>query len=109
MTDTAPQDVLREPYLYIGGQWSAGRGADLEVDVDRVVGAGALPAMLSTGRLVDRWGPRTAAAALAALGIAGLVVAMTAHDLATLDRMLEIGVTGIISDETSVLTELLGR
>ncbi|MEU6697553.1 aldehyde dehydrogenase family protein [Pseudonocardia sp. NPDC046786] len=32
MTDTAPQDVLREPYLYIGGQWSAGRGADLEVE-----------------------------------------------------------------------------
>lgn len=54
------------------------------------VGAGALPAMLSTGRLVDRWGPRTAAAALAALGIAGLVVAMTAHDLATLSVGLAV-------------------
>ena len=32
MTDTAPQGVLREPHLYIGGQWSAGRGADLEVE-----------------------------------------------------------------------------
>lgn len=54
------------------------------------VGAGALPAMLATGRLVDRWGHRTAAAALAALGIVGLVVAVTAHDLLTLSVGLAV-------------------
>ncbi|MEU9843723.1 MFS transporter [Actinomadura sp. NPDC048032] len=48
------------------------------------VGAGALPAMLLTGRALDRWGPGVAGAALAALGGAGVVVAFTAVNLAGL-------------------------
>ncbi|MEV4002062.1 MFS transporter [Actinomadura sp. NPDC049753] len=48
------------------------------------VGAGALPAMLLTGRALDRWGPGVAGAALAALGGAGVAVAFTAVNLAGL-------------------------
>ncbi len=48
------------------------------------VGAGALPAMLLTGRLVDRWGSRTAGALLALLGVIGVLVAVTARDLTSL-------------------------
>jgi MFS family permease len=44
------------------------------------IGGGALPAMLLTGRAVDRWGPRVAAVMLAALGAVGVVVAATAID-----------------------------
>ncbi|WP_432511546.1 MFS transporter [Kineococcus sp. SYSU DK001] len=47
------------------------------------VGAGAAPAMALTGRLVDRAGPRTAAALLLALGLAGLLVAAGARGPAT--------------------------
>ncbi|MEU4820397.1 MFS transporter [Actinomadura sp. NPDC023710] len=48
------------------------------------VGAGALPAMLLTGRALDRWGPGVAGAAVVALGGAGVVVAFTAVNLAGL-------------------------
>jgi MFS family permease len=48
------------------------------------VGAGALPAMLLAGRALDRWGLRVAAAVLAALGLAGAGLALTARDLASL-------------------------
>jgi MFS family permease len=43
------------------------------------VGLGALPAMLLTGPAVDRFGRRVPAAALIALGLAGLLVAATAR------------------------------
>ncbi|MEV3924843.1 MFS transporter [Actinomadura coerulea] len=45
------------------------------------VGAGALPAMLLTGRALDRWGPGVAGAAVMALGGAGVVAAFAAVDL----------------------------
>jgi MFS family permease len=48
------------------------------------IGAGALPAMLLSGRAVDRWGLRATAALLALLGGAGLLVAIAARDLVTL-------------------------
>lgn len=48
------------------------------------VGAGALPAMLLAGRALDRWGPPVAAAAIAALGIAGAGLSLTAVDSASL-------------------------
>ena len=49
------------------------------------VGAGALPAMLLAGRLIDRFGVRsTAAAALILQGSAGLVVAATASGFTSL-------------------------
>ncbi|HEV7466079.1 MAG TPA: MFS transporter [Candidatus Dormibacteraeota bacterium] len=48
------------------------------------VGAGALPAMLLTGRLVDRWGRRAAGALLALLGAVGVLVVVTGRDLTSL-------------------------
>src|ERR671932_1776198 len=42
------------------------------------VGAGALPAMLASGRLVDRWGERATAVLLTVLGGAGILVAAIA-------------------------------
>src|SRR4051794_26991890 len=48
------------------------------------IGAGALPAMLLSGRAVDRWGLRATAALLTLLGGAGLLVAVAARDLLTL-------------------------
>src|SRR4051812_48641383 len=46
-----------------------------------LVGLGALPAMLLVGRAVDRFGARTAGGLLAAMALAGVVMAATAHDL----------------------------
>lgn len=58
------------------------------------VGAGALPAMLVTGRAIDRWGLRVAAVLIASLGGAGLLVALGAGDLVTLSIALAlVGVT----------------
>jgi MFS family permease len=59
------------------------------------VGAGALPAMLSIGGVLDRWGPRVAALTTVALGTAGAVLALTAVDLTSLCAGL--AVTGAAS------------
>ncbi|MFG2044069.1 MFS transporter [Dactylosporangium sp. NPDC048998] len=48
------------------------------------IGGGALPAMLLTGSVVDRWGRRTTALMLIALGVCGVGVALTAHGLIAL-------------------------
>lgn len=48
------------------------------------VGAGALPSMLLMGRALDRWGPRIAGVAIAALGCAGAGMVLTAVNLASL-------------------------
>jgi MFS family permease len=44
------------------------------------VGVGALPAMLLSGRAVDRLGPRVAGFALIGLGVAAALVGILAHD-----------------------------
>ena len=54
------------------------------------VGAGALPAMPLSGRVVDRWGLRATAALLALLGGAGLLVAAAARDPMTLALALAL-------------------
>jgi MFS family permease len=54
------------------------------------IGAGALPAMPLSGRVVDRWGLRATAALLALLGVAGLLVAAAARDLVTLALALAL-------------------
>lgn len=54
------------------------------------VGAGALPAMLGSGPLVDRWGQRAAGTLLVALGVAGVLVAAAAQDLLTLSVGLTV-------------------
>ena len=48
------------------------------------ISAGALPSMLLTGRALDRWGLRCTAPLVVAQGVAGLVMATTAHGLASL-------------------------
>jgi MFS family permease len=49
-----------------------------------LVGVGALPAMLLTGRAVDRWGHRVTAVLLLTLGIAGVAVALTGQGFLSL-------------------------
>jgi MFS family permease len=55
------------------------------------ISAGALPAMLLTGRALDRWGLRCTAVAVIALGGAGLAAALTAGGPASLC----VGLTGV--------------
>ncbi len=63
------------------------------------VGLGALPAMLLTGRLVDRFGTRTAGWLLIALALAGLLMSSTARDLPTLAvGMALVGATSGAAD-----------
>jgi MFS family permease len=54
------------------------------------IGAGALPAMPLSGRVVDRWGLRATAALLALLGGAGLLVVAVGRDLVTLALALTL-------------------
>jgi MFS family permease len=55
------------------------------------ISAGALPAMLLTGRALDRWGLRCAAFLVVALGGAGLAAAVTANGFVSLC----VGLTGV--------------
>ena len=56
------------------------------------IALGALPAMLLTGRAVDRWGRRVPATALVAQGVAGVVVALAASGpLALAGLLLAVG------------------
>jgi len=72
------------------------------------VGAGALPAMLLTGRALDRWGPAVAAAAIGALGVAGVGLALTAVSLATL--CVGLAVVGATSGAADVaMNAVAGR
>lgn len=54
------------------------------------VGAGALPAMLATGRALDRWGHRLTGVLLVLLGVVGTAVAVTAADLLSLSAGLAL-------------------
>ncbi|MEU7988915.1 MFS transporter [Streptosporangium canum] len=54
------------------------------------VGAGALPAMLTAGRAVDRWGHRLTALLLVLLGAVGVTVAVVARDLPSLSAGLAL-------------------
>jgi len=64
------------------------------------VGAGALPAMLLTGRLVDRWGRRAAGALLALLGAVGVLVVVTGRDLTSLSA--GVAAVGAVSGAADV-------
>ncbi|MEV6633018.1 MFS transporter [Actinoplanes sp. NPDC051470] len=64
------------------------------------ISAGALPAMLLAGRALDRWGLRCNALFTAALGVTGLVVALTAHSLAGLCAALTL--VGVASGAADV-------
>lgn len=63
------------------------------------VGAGALPAMLLVGRAVDRWGTRTGAVLMLALGLSGVVAALGSHDSVSLSLcLLLVGATSGAAD-----------
>src|SRR5687768_11347008 len=63
------------------------------------ISAGALPAMLLTGRALDRWGLRCTASLIVALGAAGLVTAVTADGLVSLCAGLAaVGMTSGAAD-----------
>ncbi|MCW2926888.1 MAG: hypothetical protein JWM86_856, partial [Thermoleophilia bacterium] len=63
------------------------------------IGAGALPAMLLTGRLLDRVGVRLAGFVIAALGIAGLAATLAAHSFVSLVLgLLAVGVASGAAD-----------
>jgi MFS family permease len=63
------------------------------------VGAGALPAMLLTGKAIDRWGLRVAALTIAALGASGAILPVASQDLVSLSAALTlVGVTSGASD-----------
>jgi MFS family permease len=63
------------------------------------IGAGALPAMLLAGRVVDRWRRRATAALLALLGLVGVAVVLAAHDFAGLAvALVVLGATSGAAD-----------
>lgn len=64
------------------------------------IGAGALPAMLLTGRAVDRYGGRVVAVALTLLALSGVAVATTAANFVTLAMLLLV--LGAMSGATDV-------
>jgi MFS family permease len=72
------------------------------------IGAGALPAMLLTGRALDRWGLRFAVVTVVALGVSGLGMALTAHGYAAL--CLGLVVVGLASGAADVaMNSIAGR
>lgn len=72
------------------------------------IGAGALPAMLATGRALDRWGLRFAVVAIIALGVTGLGVAVTAHGFIAL--CVGLTIIGAASGATDVaMNSIAGR
>lgn len=72
------------------------------------IGGGALPAMLLTGRAVDRWGQRVTALTLTALGVSGVGVALSAHGLLAL--CVALALLGASSGATDVaMNAMAGR
>lgn len=74
------------------------------------VGAGALPAMLFTGRAVDRFGVRITGLLLLALAGSGILLAWQARDLASITiGMLLIGATSGAADVAANALAALGE
>lgn len=72
------------------------------------VGAGALPAMLLTGRLLDRWGLRFSAGVIGALGLTGVGLVLTASGLVSL--CVGLAVVGAVSGAADVaMNAVAGR
>ncbi len=70
------------------------------------IAAGALPAMLLTGRALDRWGLRFAAATVIVLSMTGVGVALAAHGFVTL--CLGLAVVGAASGAADVARNATG-
>ena len=63
------------------------------------IGIGALPAMLLSGRAVDRWGVRVAGIMLISLAVAATIVGTTAHNFVSASiSMLLLGAASGASD-----------
>lgn len=74
------------------------------------VGLGALPAMLLTGRAVDRFGVRITGLLLVSLAAAGVLLAANARDLLSISvGMLMIGATSGASDVAANALAALGE
>lgn len=74
------------------------------------VGAGALPAMLVTGRAVDRFGVRVAGLFLLALGAAGILLAWWARDPVSISvGMLLVGAASGAADVSANALAALGE
>jgi MFS family permease len=72
------------------------------------IGGGALPAMLLTGRALDRWGLRVGGIVIGALGVVGAGLALTAADLASL--CVGLAVVGAASGAADVsMNAVAGR
>ena len=72
------------------------------------IGVGALPAMLLSGRAVDRWGIRVAGIMLISLAVAATIVGATAHNFVSASiSMLLLGVASGASDVA--INSLAGR
>jgi MFS family permease len=114
VTGTTPSISARPAYLgfaAFGGLWGVW-GAALPAVRDAAgvgdgqlgtallcIGAGALPAMLLTGRAVDRFQGRVVAVALTLMAVAGVAVATAADDLPSLAvLLLALGATSGAAD-----------
>ncbi|WP_224391210.1 aldehyde dehydrogenase family protein [Pseudonocardia sp. ICBG1293] len=94
MTDTRSQDILREPHLYVGGRWTAGRGPDLEVEnpateettgVVTQAGAEDVEAAIAAAReTFDGWAMTPVRERAAVLRRARALLAERADELATI-------------------------
>lgn len=74
------------------------------------IGVGALPAMMFTGRAVDRFGVRITGLLLITLAAAGVLLAWQAHDLLSISvGMLLIGATSGSSDVAANALAALGE
>src|SRR5690348_7018608 len=72
------------------------------------IGAGALPAMLLAGKVLDRWGLKVAAVLIGGLGLAGAGLALTAVDLTSL--CVGLAVVGAVSGAADVaINAVAGR
>lgn len=115
MSTTTPFHSALAPYLgftVFGAFWGAWGAAipavRLQATLDAgqlgtallFIGVGALPSMLLAGRAVDRFGQRAGAMFIAALGVAGLVVAVAGRDQVSLS--LALTALGAASGATDV-------
>ncbi|MFV4914282.1 hypothetical protein PFZ49_12220 [Microbacterium lacticum] len=74
------------------------------------IGVGALPAMMFTGRAVDRFGVRITGLLLITLAASGVLLAWQAHDLLSISvGMLLIGATSGSSDVAANALAALGE
>jgi predicted MFS family arabinose efflux permease len=115
MRGTAASYVAFSAYGLFWGMWGSALPLlrdtagvnDAQLGIALVfVGVGGVPAMLLTGRAVDRFGARIAGILLVTLGMAGAAIALTSQDLATL--AVGMALVGVTSGAADVAQNALG-